>query len=514
MAINPMMTTRLGFGIASGMDTDGLVKAMSMSQQSKIDAVFKKKVLAEWRRDAYNDVNNLIRIFKDDFISAIGSKSMMRSEAYRTMTVEGGSSAVTVKATTGAAAGLHKIQVDQLATAASHTGTAIGESRLSSTNVTMRAMADRIGIELETTTITGADGEEFEGFEFKINGETFQFKETDRISDIMNKINSNTKAGAKMTYSQLTNSFTLTSTVTGAGSKLEVEEDDSGFFAALGLAGGEDEDSVFNPAAGKNAIVRINGHLFESASNTFTIDGLNYTLNGTTETASEFSVSRDVSKSVDMMKDFVKAFNDLVEKLSGYHTARKNINFGPLVEWQKESMTETEISTWEDKAKEGMLGRDNGLNKVLNSLRSIITANVDGVGSLKDIGITGGKYVPGKPFQIELDEEKLLAALESDPDKVYELMTKSAVKAGGGSAGDPGGILARISAPLDQFTADTKSYNLQTLRDNIYKYDKDISAQTNKLYIMQESLYKKFAAFETSLSKMQTQQGQLNGYFG
>jgi flagellar hook-associated protein 2 len=512
MAINPMTTTRL-VGLSSGIDTDGLVKAMSMNQQSKIDAVFRKKAVAEWRTEAYNDINNLIRVFKDDFVSALGPKSMTRADSYRTMVIEGGSPAVTIKAGTGATMAAHRIEVNQLATAASHTGSKLGEDRLTTQNLTLKAFAERFGIDLTMTDVE-YNGETHQGFEFEINGETFKYGENARISDIMNDIN-NSKAGVKMTYSQLTNSYTLTANEIGAGSKLEVLENDSGFFAALGLGGsGAGTPSVFNPTEGKDARVQINGHEYTSSTNSFTVDGIQYTLNSTTTSAVEFNVNRDVSKSVDMMKDFVKSFNELVEKLNSYLTTRKNSKFAPLVDWQKDVMTEKEVETWEEKSREGVLHRDNGLNRVMNSLRQIVSANVAGAGSLRDIGITGGKYVPGRPFQLEIDEEKLQAALEKDPDKVYDIMTKSATKASGSNPGDAGGILARISAPLDQFTADTKSYNLQTLRDNIYKYDKDITAQTNKLYTMQEALYKKFAAFETAMSDMQAQQSKLGSYFG
>lgn len=524
MAINPLLTTRLT-GMSSGMDTDAMVKALSTNQQSKIDALFRKKATAEWKRDAYTDINNLIRTFKDDYISTLGSKSMMKSEAYKTMNIEGSNSAVSVKAASGAATGSHKIEVSRIATGAMHSGTEVSSGRLTTTNVTLKDMAasDKMKNPFETIALTDADGnaildengEPVQGYEVRINGQSFQFKETDKLSDVMSKINNNTKAGAKLTYSQLTNTFTLTATKMGESSELTVEEDESGFFAALGLGGnGEGTESVFNPAAGQNAVVMIDGVEMKSETNSFTIDGLNYTLNGPTTSAFEFSVNRDVGKSVEMMKDFVKSFNELVSKLNSYYTTKKNSSYIPLTDEQKEGMSETEATNWDNKAKEGILRRDDGLGRIMEGLRSLVTANVTGAGSLRDIGITGDVYTPGAPFSLVVDEEKLKAALEEDPDKAYNIMTQAAVKASGTTKADAGGILARISAPLDKFTADTKTNNLQTLRDNINDYAKNITDQTDKMYLMQEKLYAKFASFESAMSQMQSQQNQMSGYFG
>ncbi|MDE6592247.1 MAG: flagellar filament capping protein FliD [Oscillospiraceae bacterium] len=69
-------------------------------------------------------------------------------------------------------------------------------------------------------------------FEFSINGVDFSFDKDTKIADMMSEINKS-DAGVKMTFSGLTQSFTLESTTTGAGSTLELEQKSGNLLNAL-----------------------------------------------------------------------------------------------------------------------------------------------------------------------------------------------------------------------------------------------------------------------------------------
>ncbi|MCM1577900.1 MAG: flagellar filament capping protein FliD [Ruminococcus sp.] len=77
-----------------------------------------------------------------------------------------------------------------------------------------------------TNTLTGNK------FEFSINGVEFSFDKDTKISDMMSQINKS-DAGVKMTFSGLTQSFTIESTTTGAGSSLELEQTEGNLLNAL-----------------------------------------------------------------------------------------------------------------------------------------------------------------------------------------------------------------------------------------------------------------------------------------
>lgn len=506
--VNPMTKNR-ATGFASGMDTDALVKASSQGQQNKIDALFRKKTQSEWKRDAITDINNLLRTFKDEYTSVLGAKSMMKAETFRTTSVKStNETAVSFKPGVGAQSGSYTMEVNQLATSARYEGKKVtsGNANISSTNQTLDTLFSRndwAESDIETTTFTDSNGVQQTGYKIEINGEAFTFKGTDKLSDVMNTISKNKDANAQLTYSQVSNSFTLSSKDSGAESTLTVSEESGGFLRALGI-----DISESNFKSGDDAEFILNGTPLTQSSNTFTYDGIEFTLNTKTSAEFSFKTERDISKSLETVKSFVETLNGLAKTLNGYYTTKANKSFSPLTDEAKEGMSETEITQWETKAKEGILHRDEGINKIMNALQSLVTAKT-GSGSLRDIGITGSAYAAGQGFQLEIDEEKLTKALTEDPDKVYNIFAQTADKA----TGDQGGIIARIDTAFDTYTSHTKSFTLQTLRDNINKYGKDIDTQTDKLYTQQEALYTKWAAFETSLSKLNEQSNSITNYF-
>ncbi len=54
-------------GLNSGMDTEQLIKDIMTAQRIPVDRVFQQKVKAEWKRDAYRDVNTKLYRF-DSFV--------------------------------------------------------------------------------------------------------------------------------------------------------------------------------------------------------------------------------------------------------------------------------------------------------------------------------------------------------------------------------------------------------------------------------------------------------------
>lgn len=54
-------------GLNSGLDTEQIIKDLMTAQRIPVDRVFQKKVQAEWKRDAYRDVNMKFSRF-DNFV--------------------------------------------------------------------------------------------------------------------------------------------------------------------------------------------------------------------------------------------------------------------------------------------------------------------------------------------------------------------------------------------------------------------------------------------------------------
>lgn len=130
-------------------------------------------------------------------------------------------------------------------------GFASGKSNRFNTSTTLGQMF--IGSDGNSTLIGDT-------FKFKVNGVVFTAKSTDSISSVMTKI-TNSDAGVKVTYSNITDSFTFTSKTTGAGENLVLEDVENNFLNQfIGVRGGNQfttsvsntnkfvSDTAINPA--------------------------------------------------------------------------------------------------------------------------------------------------------------------------------------------------------------------------------------------------------------------------
>ena len=95
-----------------------------------------------------------------------------------------------------------------------------------------------------------------------------------------------------------------------------------------------------------------------SSSNTFDIDGLSVTVNGTFSSENSpvtFKSSANIEKASGAVEKFIEKYNALVETVNGAVRTKPSNGYKPLTEEQKDEMSEKSIENWEKKAKEGLL---------------------------------------------------------------------------------------------------------------------------------------------------------------
>ncbi|AEB75781.1 flagellar cap protein fliD [Clostridium botulinum BKT015925] len=108
-------------GLATGMDTDAMVKKMLMREQQRIDRANGNKQYNQWRQEEYIEIIKDTRELRDDFL-LIGSPketNLLKSEAYAaTKAKSDNESLVDAKSLPGAKAGRYQIKVKDIARAA------------------------------------------------------------------------------------------------------------------------------------------------------------------------------------------------------------------------------------------------------------------------------------------------------------------------------------------------------------------------------------------------------------
>lgn len=411
------------------------------------------------------------------------------------------------------------------------------------------------------------DGKRFK--ELTINGVTIgQYNEDTALETVLNDINSNTEAGVSVSFSKTTNQFVFTAKETGEGGRIDIG---AGLGETLfGQIDYKDDGSTIlgdtqksSYTAGKDAIFHatINGKnmALSRSSNTFDLDGMSITLNGTFNKGSAtdtpilssqlkgldpdkdttifdlngddvtFSSKTDTDKIIDVVKTMVEDYNAIVSEVKKAYSdmpleKSDGSRYKPLTDEDKADMTESEIKAYEEKAKTGILFMDRDLSSLYSALRSAVAPGGSDGSFLRSIGIKTS-YEDGLTT-LSLDENALREALEQKPDQVKDAFTKSKEN---GAASD--GLMASIQKVTDRYAATTgatkgiliekagsKYSPSAALNNTLLEQMKDIDKQVDKWQAKMSDKVdyytNKFTQLEMLIAQMNSQSSSLAGMMG
>jgi len=382
---------------------------------------------------------------------------------------------------------------------------------------------DRFALPL---AVTGTDDD----IVFTINEKEFRFSSrTTTLNEIMDAVNSDTTANVRMSYDSINNKFKIETKTTGVTARLTTSDSTGGFLASLSLIAdderGRDASIVFNDGTnGPQVITR--------STNNFTLGGITFNLKKDSgEVSVNLSVSSDPTKAVDMIKGFVAKYNEVLDTINKLISEKRYYDYSPLTDSQKEAMKEEEIKNWEEKAKSGLLSNDDMLRSIVTKMRSALMSAVEGTGlTLSSIGIKSSSWADkGK---LHVDEDKLKAALNENPDLIVRFFTKQSDISYNEAVQDSGkraerynesGIIIRISDILQDYirttdiggkrgalldkagaVGDRSQFN-NLLYRQISEYDEKIAKLNDELILKENDYYRQFAQIETLISRMNTQ---------
>jgi flagellar hook-associated protein 2 len=348
-------------------------------------------------------------------------------------------------------------------------------------------------------------------FAFSVNNKSFTFSQNDTLANVINTVNADLTANVKMSYSSATDGFTIESKKSGTDSTLKISNISGNFFGINGATGLDINASGVE--SGKNAVFTLNGKEVTRDSNNFTMDGIRYTLNSVTEGEADetvkFSLNRNVQPAVDKIKAFVDGYNELVSKLTTLTSETKSKDertYVPLTDDQKAAMTEEQVKQWEDIAKKGIMHNDTGVQNLLSTLRGALFEKVSEVGlSPSEIGLSTYSYDYSKGGQIELNETKLREALENRPNDVAKIFTDSSVSENKSTKYQESGLLNRIMDSFSSYNVGPNTALKSSIQTQLSSMSLKYAEMQNKFADMEEKYYKKFAALESAISKIQAQ---------
>lgn len=333
-------------------------------------------------------------------------------------------------------------------------------------------------------------------------------------------------AGVTMTYSSLTNNFTVEATEKGGAGRVDIKSSD--LAKGLGIA---DDNGTVGYTRGQNSIFEINGEEIYLNDNTYTLDGTTFTFNDNMQVGETYTatVSKDASTVKDTIKKFVEDYNQLIDDVYKHigtapATDSSGNKYDPLTDDERDEMSEDEITKWEEKAKQGVIYNDSTVSTIMSQIRTALYGSVT-----LDDGSKFGIYNMGiktssewsEHGKLEIDEDKLDKAFENNQDAIIKLFTDS-----------ENGIMSKVNKVMDSAVKSTgKAENRGTLvrkagKENssvttdstIYKEMQRIQQRMSDLQTKysdkEEYWWKVFTNMESALSDLNSQTSYISSYFG
>lgn len=311
----------------------------------------------------------------------------------------------------------------------------------------------------------------------------------------------------------------------------------------IGLLGLDTDSSntYGNKAAkidGRDAVIALNGVKYTNTTNDFAINGLNISVNGVTDdvadpdstdlsslndsTAISINTTTDSQGIYDTVKDFLTEYNNIINEITKLYNADSAGSYEPLTDDEKDKMSDTEIEKWETKIKDSLLRRDSSLSSVMNTMMTSMSQPIEINGksySLSSFGIQTLGYLntaenEQNAYHIDGDEDdentsgnqdKLMAAITSDPDTVIEFMKQLSTN-----------LYKSIDDQMqsNDLRSRYKIYNDKEMDKQYRNLTKTIKEWESKVSDKEDYYYKQFSNMETALAKLQSQTSSISSMLG
>jgi len=314
---------------------------------------------------------------------------------------------------------------------------------------------------------------------------TIEIDADDTLDDLIEKINS---AGVGATASLINDGtayapyrLILTSETSGTQGKMTYNIDGTGVSLAT-LTEAQDAAVIFGSPDSPNAIV------VTSNSNTITdvAPGLTLNLLGTSTQPVQVTVDNDVESVINSANSFVTSFNEVMDRIDEY----------------TQYIPETEAR--------GVLLGDGGVLRIRSQLYREVTRTINdpelNFKRLSELGITVESGA-----RLQLDEEKLRAAFEQDPEGVRRYFTKVDIDEEDKPVNV--GFAARFDEVLNGLTngqTGTIAQESDRLQSRVDLYNQRVEHLADLLAKKEARLYAQFQAMESALADMQSQQSSLS----
>jgi flagellar hook-associated protein 2 len=580
-------------GINSGLDTDSIVQELVSAYSLKTEKYEKEQTKLSWKQEIWKNLNTKV----NSLYKSVGN--MRYSSAYSLYkTTSSDTTKASVAAGGTAVTGTQKLHILSTAQSGYLTGGKITTSDKS--KLTGDSKMSELGFTGESATLTLTTKDD-DGNDVSTN---IEIKRGNTISEVVTKLKD---AGVNASFDETNGRIFVSSQATGAngdftltaatkkklpefetdpvtGDLVPKKDDDGNIIMTeqeitdedekktnetmLNLLGLNAESTDSSKKAvkldGSDAVISLNGVVYTSTTNSFSINGLSITTNAVTDDLDEVldslgsdeleklytdengkktdtinwtnfdasklsnskaitvTTSADTQGIYDSIKDFLTNYNNIINEITELYNADSASDYEPLTDDEKDSMSDTEISKWETKIKDSLLRRDSTLSSLMNSMMNSMAQSITIDGkkySLSSFGIQTLGYLNAaeneqNAYHINGDEDdentsgyedKLMAAITSDPETVVEFMKKLASN-----------LYTAIDNQMQSTTLRSRYsiYNDKEMTTQYTNLTKTISDWEDKVSDKEDYYYSKFSSMETALAKLNSQTSSISSLLG
>lgn len=513
-------------GLNSGLDTESIISALVSSYSVKKDKYVKAQTKLSWKQETWQDLNTKIY----SLYNQVGQMRYNSGYSLYTASVSDSTKA-SVSVTGDAVRGVQSLEVTDVAQSGYLTGAEM--STIDNSEITAKSTLRQLGFTSGRGRISVSAMKEVEE-----DGKTVKKRVTTEIEvnssmTIQEFADKLTSAGVKANFDEKNKRLFVSAKDTGKDNDFELKslnDDGDSALYALGLSMSSTTYHATNyntgnhKVAGSDAAIVLNGVTYTSATNEFEVNGLSITAKAKTAPGESITVTTatDTQGIYDKVKEFLSSYNSLINEITALYNADSSKGYEPLTDEEKDAMSDTEIEKWENKIKSSLLRRDSTLQGVMSAMTTAMSRSYK-VGeksyNLTNFGIATLGFLNAAKneqyaYHIDGDEDdtsvankeyKLMAAIKEDPEGVVNFMKELST-----------GLYNAIDAKMKttELSSVYKVYNDKEMASEYSDYTKTISKWEEKLTDMEDYYYKKFAAMETALAKLNSQQSSISGLFG
>lgn len=488
-------------GMYSGLDTETIIQELVSAKQTKVDDAKKAQTKHGWKQEVWKDLNSKIKSLQTKYVA-----NMRLSSAYVKKTTKiSDSSIASVITGESAVNGVQDLQVKQLAKTAYLTGGKLtGQNGKSLTAVSKLKDIDP---DFAGGTITVTQG-----------GKTtnIELGEDATISAALTELK---KCGLNASFDEKNQRLFVSAKESGEASDFTISGSEDAL-AALGLS-----NSQAVKIDGQDAKIMLNNAEFTSNTNVFEINGLTITAQKETAPGESITVTteNDTAGVYDMIKNFLKEYNSIINELDKLYNADSAKGYEPLTDEEKDAMSETEIEEWEEKIKGALLRRDSDVSTISTAFKEIMSGGIEVNGKtmyLSNFGINtlgyftapdnekNAYHIDGDPDDSNTsgNADKLSAMISSDPDTVISFFSQLSQKLYS--------KMSDLSKSVTGYRTFGNFYDDKKMQSDYDDYTSEIKELEEKLADYEDKWYAKFSAMETAMAKMQSNSNAVTSLLG